>query len=36
MRAAMFNAYLVNDPFGDPGVYVELKFRGEALMFGPW
>lgn len=33
MRAAMFNAYLVNDPFGDPGVYVELKFRGEALMF---
>lgn len=29
----MFNAHLINDPFGDPGVYVEFKFRGEAMLF---
>ncbi|MGB4548573.1 MAG: MBL fold metallo-hydrolase [Syntrophales bacterium] len=29
----MFNAHLINDPFGDPGVYVEFKFRKETLFF---
>ncbi|MFB3925258.1 MAG: MBL fold metallo-hydrolase [Syntrophales bacterium] len=29
----MFNARLVNDPFGDPGVYIEILFRKEALLF---
>ena len=29
----MFNATLVNDPFGDPGVYVELKYRHAAVLF---
>lgn len=29
----MFNAHLINDPFGDPGVYVEFKFRRETLFF---
>jgi len=29
----LFNAHLINDPYGDPGVYVEFKFRGEALLF---
>lgn len=29
----MYNASLINDPFGDPGVYVEFKYRREALLF---
>lgn len=29
----MFNANLINDPFGDPGIYLEFKFRSEALLF---
>jgi len=29
----MFTAQLINDPFGDPGVYLELKHRREALLF---
>ncbi len=29
----MFNAALINDPFGDPGVYVECKYRREAILF---
>jgi ribonuclease Z len=29
----MFSAHLINDPFEDPGVYMEFKFRGEALLF---
>ncbi len=29
----MFSAALVNDPFGDPGVYVEFKYRREAFLF---
>ncbi|MDI6776193.1 MAG: MBL fold metallo-hydrolase [Syntrophales bacterium] len=29
----MFNASLINDPFGDPGVYIEFKYRNEALLF---
>lgn len=29
----MFSTALVNDPFGDPGVYVELKHRYAALLF---
>lgn len=29
----MFNAHLINDPFGDPGVYVEFKYRRQALLF---
>lgn len=29
----MFNATLINDPFGDPGVYLEFKYRPSALMF---
>jgi ribonuclease Z len=29
----MFSAHLINDPFEDPGVYVQFKFRGEALLF---
>jgi ribonuclease Z len=29
----LFNAHLINDPYGDPGVYVEFKFRREALLF---
>ncbi len=29
----MFSAHLINDPFGDPGVYAEFKFRKEALLF---
>lgn len=29
----MFNAALINDPDGDPGVYVEFKYRREAFLF---
>ena len=29
----MFSAHLINDPFGDPGVYVEFKYRRSALLF---
>ncbi|MFA4915394.1 MAG: MBL fold metallo-hydrolase [Syntrophales bacterium] len=29
----MFNTSLINDPFGDPGVYVEFKYRNEAILF---
>jgi ribonuclease Z len=29
----MFSATLINDPFGDPGVYIEFKFRNRALLF---
>lgn len=29
----MFSAALINDPFGDPGVYVEFKYRREAFLF---
>ena len=30
---AMYCAALINDPFGDPGVYVECKYRREAVLF---
>ncbi len=30
---AMYNASLINDPFGDPGVYIECKYRREAVLF---
>ncbi len=29
----MFSSQLINDPFGDPGVYVEFRYRNEALLF---
>lgn len=29
----MFSAHLINDSFGDPGVYVEFKYRHSALLF---
>ncbi|MCG6534635.1 MAG: MBL fold metallo-hydrolase [Syntrophales bacterium LBB04] len=29
----MFSAALINDPFGDPGVYVEFKYKREAFLF---
>lgn len=29
----MFSAALINDPTGDPGVYVEFKYRREAFLF---
>lgn len=29
----MFSAGLVNDPFGDPGAYIEFLFRSEAVLF---
>jgi len=29
----MFSAVPVNDPLGDPGVYVEFKYRKEAFLF---
>jgi ribonuclease Z len=29
----MFTAHLINDPFGDPGVYLEFKYRHSALLF---
>lgn len=28
-----FSSYLVNDPFGDPGLYVEIKWARGALLF---
>jgi ribonuclease Z len=29
----MYSAALINDPFGDPGVYVECKYRQESILF---
>ncbi len=29
----MFSANLINDPFEDPGVYIKLLYRGEAILF---
>jgi ribonuclease Z len=29
----MYSVELINDPFGDPGVYVECKYRHESLLF---
>jgi ribonuclease Z len=29
----VFSAHLVNDPFGDPGVYLEFQYRRSALLF---
>ena len=29
----MFHASLVNEPFGDPGVYLELRYQRAALLF---
>ena len=29
----MFHTSLINDPFGDPGVYLGFKYRSEALLF---
>ncbi|MBN2256009.1 MAG: ribonuclease Z [Deltaproteobacteria bacterium] len=29
----MFSATLINDPFDDPGVYIDLRYRREALLF---
>jgi ribonuclease Z len=29
----MFTASLINDPLGDPGVYIEFKYRRSALLF---
>ncbi len=29
----MFSAALINDPFGDPAVYIEFKYRHEAILF---
>jgi ribonuclease Z len=31
--ASRFDPHLVNDPFGDPAVYVDLKFERRALLF---
>jgi ribonuclease Z len=31
--ASRFGPHLVNDPFGDPAVYVDLKFERRALLF---
>src|SRR5437879_13190255 len=28
-----FSSYLVNDVFGDPGVYVEVRWSKQALLF---
>ena len=28
-----FLSYLINDPFGDPGLYVEIKWARRALLF---
>jgi ribonuclease Z len=30
---AMYSAALINDPFGDPGVYIECRYRREAILF---
>ena len=30
---SFFNAQLINDPFDDPGVYLEFKYRRQAIMF---
>jgi ribonuclease Z len=29
----MFNAQLINNPFNDPGVYVEFQYKREAILF---
>lgn len=29
----MFTAFLINDPSGDPGAYLEFKYRREAFLF---
>ncbi|HTZ39934.1 MAG TPA: MBL fold metallo-hydrolase [Syntrophales bacterium] len=29
----MFSARLVNDPFGDPALYLDMRYRREALLF---
>ena len=29
----MYSAALINDPFGDPGVYVEGRYRRESILF---
>ena len=31
-EVAMYNASLINDPFADPGVYIECKYRREAVL----
>ena len=31
--ASRFDPHLVNDPFGDPAVYVDLKFERRAFLF---
>ena len=28
-----FSSYLVNDGFGDPGIYVEIRWSKRALLF---
>ncbi|MCX7981432.1 MAG: MBL fold metallo-hydrolase [Syntrophales bacterium] len=28
-----FHVHLINDPFGDPGVYLEFTYRREAILF---
>lgn len=33
MTRPIFQAELVNPPFGDPGLYVDLKFENRALLF---
>jgi ribonuclease Z len=32
-RQSMFSVLLVNDPFGDPALYLDLRYRREALLF---
>ena len=29
----MFSTNLINGPFEDPGVYIKLLYRGEAILF---
>jgi ribonuclease Z len=29
----LFSSYLINEPFGDPGVYVDIKWARRALLF---